>query len=58
MSEFCIRPHANDFAACVKGVNLAQALSAADAEQIRALWLRYQVLYFPDQALTLSLIHI
>ena len=52
MSEFCIRPHANDFAACVKGVNLAQALSAADAEQIRALWLRYQVLYFPDQALT------
>lgn len=52
MSDLCITPHANDFAACVRGVNLAQALSPADAGQIRALWLRYQVLYFPDQALT------
>lgn len=52
MSDICITPHTNEFAACIKGVNLAQTLSPADAERIRALWLRYQILYFPGQVLT------
>lgn len=52
MSDIQVSPHANDFAACIRGVNLRAALCQTDAERIRALWLRYQVLYFPDQALT------
>lgn len=52
MSDLTVTPHANDFAARIEGVNLAQGIDASLAEEIRQLWYRYQVLYFPDQPLT------
>ncbi len=37
--------------AAVRGIDLTQAISAAQAEALRQLWLAHQVLAFPDQAL-------
>lgn len=50
--ELSVSPHANDFAAQVRGVQLSADLSGDLVEQLRALWHRYQVLYFPEQPLT------
>ena len=40
--------------ALVRGLNLAQALAAGQVAEIRALWLRHQVLAFPDQPMTVA----
>lgn len=45
-----VKVQANDFGAIVTGFNLRD-LSDSDIRRIRELWLRYQVLAFPDQPL-------
>ena len=40
------------FGACVEGIQLANELTALQVAQIRAIWLKHQVIYFPDQPLT------
>ena len=52
MLDLAVRPHANDFAAQVQGIELAETLSSDTVAQIRALWHSYQVLYFPNQPLS------
>ena len=52
MPDLCISAHANNFAACITGIDLTQPLSAEQADELRAQWLRYQVLYLPDQPIT------
>ena len=52
MPDLCISAHANNFAACITGIDLTQPLSAEQADELRAQWLRYQVLDFPDQPMT------
>lgn len=52
MPQVCVTAHANDFAACVTGIDLTQPVTGVLADQLRAHWLRYQVLYFPDQPMT------
>ena len=46
-----VLPHTNDFGARITGVNLSQPQRESLIAEIRALWLRYQVVYFPDQPL-------
>lgn len=46
-----VKAHAGDFAAAITGVDLSQPLAAEVIGEIRALWLRHQVIYFPDQPL-------
>lgn len=46
-----VTAQANDFGAIVRGFDL-RSLDDNDIRQIRALWLQYQVLAFPDQPLT------
>ncbi len=46
-----VRTHVNDFGAGVTGLDLNN-LSDAEVSEVRALWLRHQVLYFPDQPMT------
>ena len=52
MPQVCVTAHANDFAACVTGIDLTQPITSVLSDQLRAHWLRYQVLYFPDQPMT------
>ena len=52
MSNICVTAHANAFAACVTGIDLTQPVTGVLSDQLRAQWLRYQVLYFPDQPMT------
>ena len=52
MPQVCVTAHANDFAACVTGIDLTQPVTGVLADQLRAHWLRYQILYFPDQPMT------
>ena len=52
MLNLSVTPHADDFAAKVQGIQLGTQLSRDEVEQLRELWHRYQVLYFPDQPLT------
>ncbi len=52
MPDLCSSAHANNFAARITGIDLTQPLSAEQADELRAQWLRYQVLYFPDQPMT------
>jgi taurine dioxygenase len=40
--------------AAVRGVDLSKPLSEGEAADIRAAWLAHQVVYFPDQRLTLE----
>ena len=47
-----ISPHENDFGAAIEGVDLSKALSAKEVSQIRRAWLRYRMVYFPDQPMT------
>ena len=47
-----ITPHENDFGAAIEGVDLSQALSAEEIQQIRRAWLQHRVVYFPDQQMT------
>ncbi len=51
MSGLEVAPHNNNFGACIRGVNLARPISPETVAEIRNLWLRYQVVYFPDQPL-------
>ncbi|MCZ6460084.1 MAG: TauD/TfdA family dioxygenase [Gammaproteobacteria bacterium] len=46
-----VSPHARDFGAAITGVDLSKPLEAEVTDEIRALWLRHQVIYFPDQPL-------
>lgn len=52
MLNLSVTPHADDFAAKVQGIQLGTQLNRDEVEQLRELWHRYQVLYFPDQPLT------
>lgn len=52
MSAISVSPHANDFAARVTGVDLAAGLGFESSAQLRSLWQRYQILYFPNQPLS------
>ena len=47
-----ITPHENNFGAAIEGVDLSQALSAEEIQQIRRAWLQHRVVYFPDQQMT------
>ena len=40
--------------AAVRGIDLAQPISAEQADALRQLWLAHQVLVFPDQALSID----
>ena len=40
--------------AAIRGVDLARPLAGDDTAAIRAAWLAHQVIYFPDQALTIA----
>ncbi len=40
------------FGARVEGIRLADELTASEVAQIRAIWLRHQVIWFPNQPLT------
>ena len=51
MSPINVTAHANDFGACISGLDLKTALSSGVAAEIRSLWHQYQVIYFPDQPL-------
>ena len=51
MSEVRVSAQANDFGACINGFDLGSKLSTAEADAIRTLWNRYQVIYFPNQPL-------
>ncbi|MEM9620204.1 MAG: TauD/TfdA family dioxygenase [Pseudomonadota bacterium] len=46
-----VSPHANNFGACVRGIDLRAPLTEATVADLRQLWLRYQIIYFPDQPL-------
>ncbi len=46
-----IRAHANDFGAGLTGVDLTN-LDEGELAEIRAAWLKHQVLYFPDQPMS------
>ena len=46
-----VSPHARDIGAAITGVDLSKPLEAEVTDEIRALWLRHQVIYFPDQPL-------
>ena len=46
-----VEPRPGGFAATVRGVDLGEALSAADLEVIRGAWSAHGVLVFPDQSL-------
>ena len=49
-----VTPHAAPCGAEVRGVDLSAQLAAGDIDDIRAAWLRHQVLDFPDQAMALA----
>ena len=51
MSQLEVTPHAHDFAARVEAIDLSGALSKATVSALRELWLKYQILYFPNQPL-------
>jgi len=51
---FSITPQPAPSGALVQGIDLRTALSAGEVAQIRAAWLRHQVLAFPDQRLSLD----
>ena len=51
MSELTVKAQANEFGASVTGLNLNEPLTADVIQEIRDLWLQYQVLSFPDQPL-------
>ncbi len=49
-----VTPQAAPCGAIVRGVNLCQALSAAQADEVRQAWLAHQVLAFPDQPMSVD----
>ena len=49
-----VTPQAAPCGAIVRGVDLCQALSAAQAAEIRQAWLAHQVLAFPDQPMSVD----
>ncbi|HAL43032.1 MAG TPA: TauD/TfdA family dioxygenase [Gammaproteobacteria bacterium] len=51
-SKLSVRAQKNDFGAELTGIALNKPLSAQQVEEIKHLWHRYQVVYFPDQPLT------
>ncbi len=51
MSALSVCTHADNFGACIHGVDLSTDLQAPLIEEIRNLWLQHQVVYFPKQNL-------
>lgn len=51
MTELKVTPHANNFGACIEGVDIAGGLDADTIAQLRQAWLDYQIIYLPDQPL-------
>ncbi len=51
MSPPDVTPHTNDFGARIDGVDLTRPLNPETIHAIRQTWLKYQVVYFPDQPL-------
>jgi taurine dioxygenase len=49
-----VEPSGQAMGAAVRGVDLSKPLSEGEATDIRAAWLAHQVIYFPDQRLTLE----
>jgi len=47
-----VTPESGGFGAHVEGIRLADELTASEVAQIRTIWLRHQVIWFPDQPLT------
>ena len=45
-------PRENGFGAAIRGINLSQPLTDAEASALRAAWYAHRVVSFPDQALT------
>ncbi len=40
------------FGACVEGIQLTDVLTPVEIAQLRTIWLKHQVIYFPNQPLT------
>lgn len=49
-----VEPSGQAIGAAIRGVDLSGPLAAGELAAIRAAWLEHQVVYFPDQALTLE----
>ena len=49
-----VRPNPDGFGAEVRGVDLRQPLDAAAVADIRSAWLDHQVVFFPDQPLSID----
>jgi taurine dioxygenase len=49
-----VEPSGQAMGAAIRGVDLSKPLSEGQAADIRAAWLAHQVVYFPDQRLTLE----
>ncbi len=49
-----VEPQARDFGARITDVDLSQPLQSREVAAIRQAWLRHQVVYFPDQPMTLE----
>ena len=52
--QLVVEPSGASCGATVRGVNLADDLSAEDVQAVRDAWLAHQVVAFPDQTLTLD----
>lgn len=52
MQSLTVTPQANDFGAAIEGLALSRPIGADLAQQIKDLWCRYQVVFFPNQPLT------
>lgn len=49
-----VRANADGFGAAITGVDLCRPLDVATIDTIRAAWLAHQVVYFPDQPMSLD----
>ena len=49
-----VTPHAHQFGACLRGIDLSQPLAEDTLDFVRQCWLRYQVIYFPEQPLNIA----
>ena len=50
--DISVQPH--PCGALVRGIDLTQPLSEAESAEVRAAWLKHQVLAFPDQPMTVD----
>jgi len=52
MNSLTVSPKENGFGASITGVDLAEPLSEAKIEEIRSAWVKYRVVFFPNQPLS------